>query len=221
MYPHTEDAPGDRRQVDVDEHPRDDQLDARRDEQYGETPAGQRDSSTGETADPDRTYGEPASDQDRPSGYGEPASDQDTAGDQEGYAEPERAERPGGDLRDEPAAAPTNGASADRPAYASTGVSIGPTQRAPQSTDDWQLFGTEDADGLRSRWTELQGTFVDDPRQAVEQAERLVSEVVQTLTDRFDERKKELQTQGESPDTEELRLAMVRYRTFFRQLLGG
>jgi hypothetical protein len=76
------------------------------------------------------------------------------------------------------------------------------------------------ADSLRFRWTELQGAFVDDPRQTVEHAERLVNEVVETLTDRFNERKKELQTQG-SPDTEELRLAMVRYRTFFSQLLGG
>jgi hypothetical protein len=212
MYPHTENAPGDRRQVDVDEHPRDDQLDARQDEQYGETPAGQRDYGTGETADPDRTYGEPASDQDRTPGYGEPA------GDQEGYAEPER---PGSDLRDEPAAAPTNGAPVDRPAAdADAPAHTGPAERAPQPTDDWQLFGTEDADSLRSRWTELQGAFVDDPRQTVEHAEQLVSEVVQTLTDRFNERKKELQTQG-SPDTEELRLAMVRYRTFFKQLLGG
>ena len=197
MYPHTENAPGDRRQADVDEHPRNDQLDARQDEQYDETPAGQRDYGTGETAAPDRTYDEPA-------------------GDQEGYAEPER---PGGDLRDEPAAAPTNGAPADRPA-ADAPADTGPTERAPQPTDDWQLFGTEDADSLRSRWTELLGEFVDDPRQAVEHAEQLVSEVVQTLTDRFNERKKELQTQG-SPDTEELRLAMIRYRTFFSQLLGG
>lgn len=179
MYPNTEDAPGDRRQVGVDEHPRDDQLDARQDEQYGEAPAGN----------------------------------------QEGYAEPERVERPGGDLRDEPAA-PTDGAPADRPAYASTDAYTEPTERVPQSTDDWQLFGTEDADSLRSRWIELQGMFVDDPRQAVEQAERLVSKVVQTITDRFDERRKELQTKG-SPDTEELRLVMVRYRTFFGQLLGS
>jgi hypothetical protein len=197
MYPHTENAPGDRRQVDVDEHPRDDQPDARQDEQYGEAPTDQRDYGTGETAFPDRTYGEPASGQ-------------------EGFAEPER---PGGDVRDGPVAAPTNGAPVDRPATDAPAYT-GPTERAPQPTDDWQLFGTEDADSLRSRWTELQGAFVDDPRQTVEHAEQLVGEVVQTLTDRFNERKKELQTQG-SPDTEELRLAMIRYRTFFKQLLGG
>lgn len=247
MYPHTEDATGDRRQVDVDErHPdraRDDQPDyevqqdeARRAEQYGDAPANQPDYAAGETADPNRTaeYGEPPAGQEeyaepgergQAPEYAEPAYRHDQPGGPTGYAEPDRAERPAGDLPDEPSAVTDETAdqtSADRPAgEAVTGTHADqePTQRAPQPTDGWQLFTTEDSDNLRSRWIELQGSFVDDPRQAVERAEQLVSEVVQTVTDRFDERRNELATQ--SADTEELRLAMHRYRAFFRQLLGG
>jgi hypothetical protein len=231
MYPNTEGATGDRRQVDVDEqHPdrtRDDQTDhnvqleeARRAEQQGDdTPTGQYDYAAGE-ADPNRTaeYGEPAAGQVGQEGYAQPAGERGQAPEYDdpayrhdqpdgstGYAEPERAERPAEDLRDEPVAV--------------TYAEQEPTQRAPQPTDEWQLFGTENLDSLRSRWTELQGSFVDDPRKAVEQAEQLVSEVVQTITDRFNERRNELQTQ--SADTEELRLAIHRYRAFFRQLLGG
>jgi hypothetical protein len=240
MYPQTEGATDDRRQVSVDEDPdrtrddrldRDDQLDeARRAEQHGDTPADQPDYSAdqpdysaGETADPDRTaeYGEPVGQQGREEyaqpadergqapEYADPAYQHDQANGSTGYVEPDRAERPG----DEPAA------------DASTDVSTGayatgePAQRAPQSSDEWQLFGTENLDSLRSRWIELQGSFVDDPRKAVEQAEQLVSEVVQTVTERFNERRNDLQTS--SADTEELRLAMQRYRAFFRQLLGG
>lgn len=232
MYPHSESD--DRRQVDVDErHPdraRDDQLDyeaqheqAQRAGQHDDLPAGQHDYADGETTDADRAaeYGEPPAGQQE---YGEPAGEHGQARE---YAEPDyRHDRPGGSTgyaepdRDERQTAEQT--SADRPAGdGATGVHADqePTQRAPQTTGGWQLFATEDADHLRSRWTELQGSFVDDPRQAVEQAEQLVSEVVQTVNDRFNERKNELATQ--SADTEELRLAMHRYRVFFRQVLSG
>jgi len=264
MYPQTEGATDDRRQVDVDEHPHDDQLDAQRDERpYGDTSAGQHDYGTGEAADPDRTHGEPASDQDRTAEHGEPAADREERSEpawehervsepagghgSAGYAESEFGQRPGDDLRDESAAASTDDAVRDEPVVASTddavrdepaaastdeapadrpaaeapvGAYTGPAERPVQPADVWQLFAAEDADNLRSRWSELQGSFVDDPKHALDQAEQLVDEVVQTVTDRFNERRNELQGHG-SADTEDLRLAVIRYRVFFRQLLGS
>ena len=113
------------------------------------------------------------------------------------------------------------------PAYAGAATAAGTSldgqteQRAPQAVEeDWQLFGDHDRTELHSRWAEVQGSFVDDPRQALEQAEHLVSELVQSLTDRFNERKAEL-VAHDTTDTEDLRLAMRRYRVFFRQVLGG
>src|SRR5215470_9467816 len=186
MYPQTEGATDDRRQVDVDEHPHDDQLDAQRDERpYGDTSAGQHDYGTGEAADPDRTHGEPASDQDRTAEHGEPAADREERSEpawehervsepagghgSAGYAESEFGQRPGDDLRDEPAAASTDEAPADRPAAeAPVGAYTGPAERPVQPADVWQLFAAEDADNLRSRWSELQGSFVDDPKHALD-----------------------------------------------------
>jgi len=235
MYPHTEDATDERRQVDVDEHPSEEPQDAQQHDQYGETPAGEHDYGTAEAGFTGQAYGEPATGQDRTWEHGEPAADQEEA-DQEEYAEPSghhdqlngsagnaepELDRPGDDSREEPADETSAGdTAAQAPAdAASAGADTG-EQRAPQPTDSWQLFGTEDADNLRSRWAELQGSFVDDPKQAVQQAEQFVNEVVQTVTDRFNERKKDLQAHG-SADTEQMRLAMIRYRGFFRQMLGG
>lgn len=82
----------------------------------------------------------------------------------------------------------------------------------------------EDADGarFRSRWHTVQEAFVDDPRRAVQDADRLVAELMQTLATTFAERKQSLEDQwstGGDAQTEDLRLALRGYRSFFDQLL--
>lgn len=86
-----------------------------------------------------------------------------------------------------------------------------------------QLLSAEDAEGFRSRWQEIQGGFVDAPREAVQSADALVAEVMQSLAATFSDHKQALEEQwnrGEQVDTEGLRMALRQYRSFFNRLLA-
>ena len=92
-----------------------------------------------------------------------------------------------------------------------------------ETTNGEALFATTDLSGLRSRWDDVQATFVDDPRDCVERADALVSDVVERLTNGFTEARSRLEAQwarGEEASTEDLRLALKRYREFFQRLLA-
>ena len=85
------------------------------------------------------------------------------------------------------------------------------------------LFHNDETSALRSRWEAIQTGFVDEPRKAVEEADALVTQVVTRLTDVFKEEKSTLEHQwdrGDSISTEDLRLALRRYRSFFDRLLS-
>ena len=87
--------------------------------------------------------------------------------------------------------------------------------RVEQPQRHMQLFSESDAGGFRNRWTDVQASFVDEPRHAVEQADTLVAEVMQRLAQGFAEERQSLERQwdgGEDTNTEELRLALQRYR---------
>lgn len=84
------------------------------------------------------------------------------------------------------------------------------------------MLAGPDAEEFRRRWGEIQGRFVDDPQDAVRSADTLVAEVMQTLAGTFSSHKQELEGQwskGEEPVTEDLRIALQRYRSFFNRLL--
>lgn len=88
------------------------------------------------------------------------------------------------------------------------------------STED-PLVPTEASVDFKARWAVIQQGFVDDPRAAVTDADKLVSDVLQRLSATFDEQHKDLESQwadGE-PSTEDLRSALQRYRAFFERLL--
>ena len=85
------------------------------------------------------------------------------------------------------------------------------------------LFADAELTGYRSRWSGIQTGFVDEPRRAVEQADALVSELMTRLTDTFANERRKLEGQWEKSDkvsTEDLRIAMQRYRSFFERLLN-
>ncbi|MGW6841380.1 hypothetical protein [Streptomyces sp. NPDC054958] len=91
------------------------------------------------------------------------------------------------------------------------------------SAADEPLVAGEEAEGYRRTWREIQSRFVDDPQEAVKSADALVAEVMQTLARTFSSRKQGLQgqwDQGEQVATEELRLALQQYRSFFDRLLN-
>ena len=86
-----------------------------------------------------------------------------------------------------------------------------------------EVLFSGDAEDYRSRWRDIQAEFVDRPREAVEEADGLVSEVIQQLTDVFAEERRRLEAQwdkGEDAETEDLRVALTRYRSFFERLLA-
>jgi hypothetical protein len=85
------------------------------------------------------------------------------------------------------------------------------------------LFAERDAADLRKRWSDVQTGFVDEPRKSVEQADSLVAEVMKRLAEGFASERANLEHQwdrGDNVTTEDLRVALQRYRTFFDRLLS-
>ncbi|MGW3632888.1 hypothetical protein ACWD7F_22435 [Streptomyces sp. NPDC005122] len=98
----------------------------------------------------------------------------------------------------------------------------GSAQDAQDADDTPQLLSPQDEEAFRARWQEVQSQFVDDPRDAVHTADALVADVMQRLAATFADHKQELEGQwnrGEQADTENLRLALRHYRSFFNRLL--
>jgi hypothetical protein len=94
----------------------------------------------------------------------------------------------------------------------------------PVGPDDDGLLPLDEIGGFRYRWQELQTGFVDEPQRAVVQADELVSEVMQRIDEGFANERERLERQwgrGEDVSTEELRVALQRYRAFFRRLLSA
>ncbi|MBV8340089.1 MAG: hypothetical protein JO343_09090 [Candidatus Eremiobacteraeota bacterium] len=97
-----------------------------------------------------------------------------------------------------------------------------PSAERPASAES--LVEPNRARDYRTRWTSIQAVFVDQPKDAVEKADALVEEVVHDLTDAFGRERSDLEQQwssGEQVSTEQLRVALQRYRTFFEQLLSA
>ena len=90
--------------------------------------------------------------------------------------------------------------------------------------DQPQLLADDEGAELGRRWEAIQVTFVDDPRRAVEDADGLVAHVMQQLADSFARERETLEGQwsrGEDVSTEDLRVALQRYRSFFQRLLSA
>ena len=85
------------------------------------------------------------------------------------------------------------------------------------------LFPEDTANDFRSRWNRIQTGFVDEPRNAVQQADELVSEATKRLAESFTQERNRLEQQwdrGDGVNTEDLRLALQTYRSFFHRLLA-
>jgi hypothetical protein len=120
----------------------------------------------------------------------------------------------------EPSTAPAepSAASAEPPAAPANGSSD-----QPESSTERELFADDHLAGLRARWDNVQAGFVDDPRECVQKADSLVSDVVEQLTTGFAQARSRLEEQwarGEEASTEDLRVALKRYREFFERLLA-
>jgi len=85
------------------------------------------------------------------------------------------------------------------------------------------LFADDDLAEMRGRWAAVQAAFVDDPKDCVQKADVLVSDLVDQLTTGFAHARSRLEEQwgrGEEASTEDLRVALMHYREFFERLLA-
>jgi len=100
-------------------------------------------------------------------------------------------------------------------------------EAAPARTDEGAglepLLPEEETEGFRNRWQEIQTAFVDAPDGAVERADALVAELMQRLAQSFAQERETLEGQlrsGGQTSTEDLRVGLQRYRSFFERLLS-
>jgi len=117
----------------------------------------------------------------------------------------------------------TDGAESAAAAEPSAAVAE-PDAEAARDEGEAPLLGKDEGAELGSRWESIQVTFVDDPRRAVEEADGLVANVMQQLAEGFARERETLEgqwTRGEDVSTEDLRVALQRYRSFFQRLLSA
>ena len=131
--------------------------------------------------------------------------------------------RPGGEPQ------PAGGAGASRGSVKADAESTPETSRERDSTfnqdvdgDAEPLLSTDARKELSSRWNEIQANFVDRPRGSVQEADALVVDVMQRVTGSLSNERERLESQwrqGDDVSTEDLRVALTRYRSFFDRLL--
>jgi hypothetical protein len=86
------------------------------------------------------------------------------------------------------------------------------------------LLPSDQSERFTSHWHEIQTSFVDRPRDAVAEADALVADLMQRLAASFSKERERLEAQwdqGDDVSTEELRVALTRYRSFFDRLLSA
>lgn len=117
------------------------------------------------------------------------------------------------DQYDEPATGTTERTQATRPA------DLG----SPRAGDTG-LVSSEAASQFSERWQVIQTNFIDEPRASVEAADALVAEVIETISKRFSDERSRLEAQWERNEdvgTEDLRVTLQHYRSFFERLLAA
>ena len=105
-------------------------------------------------------------------------------------------------------------------------AAVAPARPAVRDQDEPRaaLFPEEEFNGFRSRWTAIQTGFVDQPKEAVSEADALVAQVISRVAEVFSRERTTLEQQwdrGDQVSTEDLRIAFRRYRAFFDRLLSA
>lgn len=98
-----------------------------------------------------------------------------------------------------------------------------PETSTQKDTDMGPLLPQDVVQDFRTRWDQIQTGFVDEPRNAVQQADELVAQAIKRLAENFATARSGLEEQwdrGDNVSTEDLRVALRKYRTFFQRLLA-
>jgi hypothetical protein len=85
------------------------------------------------------------------------------------------------------------------------------------------LLPQDSVQDFRTHWDKIQTGFVDEPRNAVQAADELVAQAIKRLAESFAEERNRLGRQwerGDAVNTEDLRVALRKYRSFFQRLLS-
>jgi hypothetical protein len=93
----------------------------------------------------------------------------------------------------------------------------------PRPNANRPLFPEQVANDFRSKWDRIQTSFVDEPRTDVQQADELVAQAIKRLAESFAEERNRLESQwdrGDQVNTEDLRVSLQTYRSFFQRLLA-
>lgn len=164
---------------------------------------------------------DPGADPDGPRGEsvvtepGEPRDDPDPAAEdavaEDAVAEEADAEAESADVPPAPVAEP----SAD-----TTPADTAVVAATPVAADADALLGSLDAGDIRNRFLDIQAGFIDEPRQAVEEAGRFVDDLLRQVADALQQQRGQLAGATEEASTEDLRLALRAYRQFVDRLLG-
>ena len=141
---------------------------------------------------------------------GEPRDDPDPAA-EDAVAEDADAEAESADVPPAPVAEP----SAD-----TTPADTAVVAATPVAADADALLGSLDAGDIRNRFLDIQAGFIDEPRQAVEEAGRFVDDLLRQVADALQGQRGQLAGATEEASTEDLRLALRAYRQFVDRLLG-
>jgi hypothetical protein len=167
-------------------------------------------------------YDQPRTDPIPPQGGPEPIAQPGPAGAPPAGPEPASPDRPEPDLP-ESSVDPVPAGHADMAPVSANPVDAPVASGSDRAGADTGavLFGRDEVEGFRLRWRDLQADFVDDPARAVQGADQLVDEVLRALAEVFAAHKRELEDQwgGGAGGTEELRMALRGYRSFFDRLL--
>jgi len=92
-----------------------------------------------------------------------------------------------------------------------------------QSEERMELLPAGEAHELQSRWDKIQASFVDEPRKAVQEADALVDQTIRRLSETFTEARTRMEQDwggGDNVSTENFRMTLRRYRSFFNRLLS-
>jgi hypothetical protein len=96
-------------------------------------------------------------------------------------------------------------------------------QPQPQGSESQLVLSKPQADEFRERWNTIQTAFIDEPRRSVKDADALVVDATKQISDAFASRRAQLEKQwsrGDEVSTEDLRVTLQQYRTFFSRLLS-
>jgi hypothetical protein len=116
------------------------------------------------------------------------------------------------------------GSTAGQAHAAAEAAAAGPSAAgAPGDGEHAQLLASGELQAIMTRWREIQAGFVDEPRQALSDADALVAELMDRLTQMFARERDQLESRwraGNDVSTEDLRQGLRRYRSFFERLLA-